>query len=254
MPVAERDDWHNWRAGDRVAVVPGPGATDRGVSGRRGTLNRAPWTSRVQGHVDHVVVTVVWDDDALDSVLSGCVCYDVSTLRRLREQEVLQRALLEAADGVGGARRAWSALLEAAQREREGRRKALAEMRRLELEDRHTHRALVLALLHKRALLASGKLRVDTSRQGVPAMASPTRHEKEVLVRVVWQQKPAAQPGSEPEQPEPEPEPEGGAEDVAEIRRKVRSKSYRSLSIKRVLPGGVAERGNGTRVVLAGSE
>ena len=66
-------------------------------------------------------------------------------------------------------------------------------MRRLEREDRHTHRALVLALLHKRALLASGKLRVDTSRQGVPEMASPTRHEKEVLVRVVWQQKPAAQ-------------------------------------------------------------
>ena len=61
-------------------------------------------------------------------------------------------------------------------------------------------------------------------------------------------------------QPEPEPEPElpegGGAEDSAEAAQEGEAWSARGsiLAIRRVLQGGVAERGNGTRVDLAGSE
>ena len=58
-------------------------------------------------------------------------------------------------------------------------------------------------------------------------------------------------------QPEPEPQPEGsGAEDSAEAAQEGEAWSARGsiLAIRRVLPGGVAERGNGTRVDLAGSE
>ena len=176
--------WRDWRPGDRVAPLTPAN------SGRRGTIRRGPSGLQIR-------VGIEWDD-------TPCVRYhyadaeqvDVRTLRRLGDEEVIR---------------------EAAQRERAAGQKAKAERRRLEAGERQMERALVPVLMSKRALLASGELRVDTSPQGVPAMACPTRHEKAVLVRVLWKQKPTlprASPAAlqalqarQARQPEPEPEP-----------------------------------------------
>merc|ERR1711939_1236287 len=55
-------------------------------------------------------------------------------------------------------------------------------------KNRQIEQAMIPVMLQRRSLLASGELHVDTSRQGIPAAACPTLHEKEVLVRALWQQ------------------------------------------------------------------
>ena len=195
--VGNSSAWRDWRPGDRVAPLTPAN------SGRRGTIRRGPWSATSVG--------IEWDDTPCVRMhYADAEQVDVRTLRRLGEEEKIR---------------------EAAQRERAARQQAKAERRRLEAGERQMERALVPVLLHKRALLASGDLRVDTSPQGVAAMACPTRHEKAVLVRVLWKQKPprpekgpllllrelereqARARKPEPElEPEPEPEPETGME------------------------------------------
>ena len=177
--------WRDWRPGDRVAPLTPAN------SGRRGTIRRGPFHGLK-------AIVIEWDDTPCVRMhYADAEQVDVRTLRRLGDEEVIR---------------------EAAQRERAAGQKAKAERRRLEAGERQMERALVPVLMHKRALLASGELRVDTSPQGVPAIACPTRHEKAVLVRVLWKQKPTLPPASpaalqalqarQARQPEPEPEPE----------------------------------------------
>ena len=190
--------WRDWRPGDRVAPLTPAN------SGRRGTIRRAPFRLNMRNPLSpEIAVGIEWDDTpCVGTNFLGNLHYgdaeqvDVRTLRRLGDEEVIR---------------------EAAQRERAAGQKAKAERRRLEAGERQMERALVPVLMSKRALLASGELRVDTSPQGVPAMACPTRHEKAVLVRVLWKQKPTLPPASpaalqalqarQARQPEPEPEP-----------------------------------------------
>ena len=195
--------WRDWRPGDRVAPLTPAN------SGRRGTIRREPLRRNHDPLSPEIDVGIEWDDTpCLGTNFMGRTHYgdaeqvDVRTLRRLGEEEEIR---------------------EAAQRERAAGQKAKAERRRLEAGERQMERALVPVLMHKRALLASGELRVDTSPQGVPAMACPTRHEKEVFVRVLWKQKPPASPAAlqalQVRQPEPEPEPEPEAETGMEWER-----------------------------------
>ena len=186
--------WRDWRPGDRVAPLTPAN------SGRRGTIRRGPLRRNHDPLSPEIDVGIEWDDTPATAATwrrRYGVEVDVRTLRRLGDEEEIR---------------------EAAQRERAAGQKAKAERRRLEAGERQMERALVPVLMHKRALLASGELRVDTSPQGVPAMACPTRHEKAVLVRVLWKQKPTLPPASpaalqalqalQARQPEPEPEPE----------------------------------------------